>query len=188
MKNDFIEEWKDINGYEGYFMVSNLGRVYSIPRKYIANNAICSAGGNIVTISTNKFRGDRRSVTLCANMNKCKRYVSDLVGEAFIPNPYAKTEVDHILPIRDGGGDEVFNLRWVTRKENMANKMTKELVDNNRPKIKVAQYKKNGELVAVFNSEAQAEKETGIRRQNIDSCCKNKPKYKTAGGYIWKFV
>ena len=26
------EIWKDINGYEGYYQVSNLGRVKSLPR------------------------------------------------------------------------------------------------------------------------------------------------------------
>ena len=33
-----VEEWKDIPGYEGYYQISNLGRVKSVPR-IIKNNA-----------------------------------------------------------------------------------------------------------------------------------------------------
>ena len=28
-----IEEWRDIEGYEGYYQISNKGRVKSLPRK-----------------------------------------------------------------------------------------------------------------------------------------------------------
>ncbi len=188
MKNDFIEEWKDVKGYEGYYMISNLGRVYAIPRKYIANNAICSAGGNIVTISANEYRGDRQYVTLCANTNKCKKYISVLVGEAFLPNPCNKPEIDHILPIKDGGGNEVFNLRWVTREENMNNKMTIETMKNKAAKRRVKQFGLDGIFIREYESVVDASKITGICRTAINNCCNNKPRYKTAGGFIWKFA
>lgn len=131
MKNDFIEEWKDIKGYEGYYMVSNLGRVYESPRKYIGGyGSLCSTGGQFMKPNINNHRNGRRQVCLCANGLKTQPYISDLVGKAFIINPDNKPEIDHILPVIEGGGDEVFNLRWVTRQENMENKMTKERLKN----------------------------------------------------------
>ena len=188
MKNDYIEEWRPVKGFEGYYEVSNLGKIYAIPRQYNGGfGAICNTGGDYMKVEENPYRGNRRTVVLCANGYKTAKYVSRIVAEAFIPNPYTKSDVDHILPIIDGGGDEAFNLRWVDRKGNMNNKMTKQRVDENRYKVKVSQYTKQGLLVKTFDSELQAEKETGIKRQNIDNCCKNKPRYKTAGGFIWKF-
>lgn len=35
MRNDTAEIWKDIPGYEGWYQVSNLGRVRSLDRSYI---------------------------------------------------------------------------------------------------------------------------------------------------------
>ena len=51
-------------------------------------------------------------------------YVHRLVAETFIPNPDNKPEVDHINT--DRCDNDVNNLRWVTRKENHNNPITKE--------------------------------------------------------------
>lgn len=188
MKNDFIEEWKEIKGYEGYYMISNLGRVYAIPRKFIGGyGAICSTGGYFLNKHINTHRGNRRFVELCIDGKKQQRYVNYLVGEAFIPNPDNKPETDHILPIIDGGGDEVFNLRWVTRKENMSNEMTKYRHFKNVYRKRVRQIKIDGTVIKEFDSAVDASKITGISRTAINGCCNKKPKYKTAGGYKWEY-
>lgn len=39
-----------------------------------------------------------------------------------------------------------------------------------------------------FYSIAEASRQTGIDTKNINYCCQGKPKYKSAGGYKWKYV
>lgn len=56
-------------------------------------------------------------------------------------------------------------------------------LSNSKP---VAQYNKDGELIAVFKSRTEAEEITGIQHQCIGRCVKGERK--TAGGYVWKDV
>lgn len=52
---------------------------------------------------------------------------------------------------------------------------------------KVAQYDKNTlELIKIWDSMRDVERELGIASQSISACCKGK--LKSAGGYIWKYV
>lgn len=52
--------------------------------------------------------------------------------------------------------------------------------------IKIAQYTKSGELIAIWDSQKEASERTHISQQNISLCCNGK--IKTAGGYRWSFV
>ena len=49
----------------------------------------------------------------------------------------------------------------------------------------VAQYDKSGDLIAIFESGAEAHRKTGVGGSQISQCCNGKSK--SAGGYIWKF-
>lgn len=44
----------------------------------------------------------------------------------------------------------------------------------------------DGELIKTYPSIAEAERQTGIDNRSISACCKGK--YKTAGGYVWRYV
>lgn len=50
----------------------------------------------------------------------------------------------------------------------------------------VAQYTKDGKLLEVFNSAKEASLKTGIFRSSICFCLKGR--YKSAGGFIWKYA
>jgi hypothetical protein len=50
--------------------------------------------------------------------------------------------------------------------------------------MRVEQYDLNGNMIGVFGSMGEAERQTGTRHQGISACCANK--VKTANGFIWK--
>ena len=52
---------------------------------------------------------------------------------------------------------------------------------------KVAQYnKQTHELIKIWSSMHEVQRELGINQGNISSCCKGK--LKSAGGYVWKYL
>ena len=115
-----MEIWKEIKGYEGYYLISNMGRVKSQSRK-IYNDGI--KGENKFYISEEKIINGRIDpkgylrVALCKD-NKQKDYsIHRLVAIAFIPNPNNKPCVNH----KDGNkqNNNVENLEWCTYSENL---------------------------------------------------------------------
>ena len=58
-------------------------------------------------------------------------------------------------------------------------------MSENRPSKPVLQFSKNGELIAEYPSTREAERQTGCYQSNICACCKGK--YKSTGGYIWRY-
>lgn len=109
-----IEIWKDIQGYEGYYQVSNLGRVKSVSRFR------ASGGGGYVQkeriIKTSFALGYERCSLWLENKPKDVK-IHVLVASAFINNECKKPQVNHIDG--DKTNNNLSNLEWVTAKENM---------------------------------------------------------------------
>lgn len=102
------EIWKDINGYEGKYQVSNRGRVKGFPRPgsihhkpYIKKTFKNSKGYVVVMLSNKSVKGI---------------VVHKLVAQLFIDNPLNKPTVNHKNGIKDD--NRVENLEWLTHKEN----------------------------------------------------------------------
>lgn len=51
---------------------------------------------------------------------------------------------------------------------------------------KVAQYSKEGELIKIYDSQADGARATGVDQSNIRRCIKDGNNRKTAGGFIWR--
>lgn len=58
---------------------------------------------------------------------------------------------------------------------------------NNPNSIPVFQYTKYNEFVRRWSCAKEAAMILGIDSSSIAKCCRKTPKYKTAGGYIWKY-
>ena len=52
---------------------------------------------------------------------------------------------------------------------------------------KIYQYSRNGELIAEYDSAAEASRVTGIKACNIGLCAKGHPAHNTAGGFKWRY-
>jgi len=102
------ERWKPIVGFEGFYEVSNLGRVRSLPRNGTARN------GNVLKPARDRH-GYRRVLLVVNGGKRWNKKVAILVAQAFIPNPQNKPTVDH--RDFDRGNDCRRNLRWATRSE-----------------------------------------------------------------------
>ena len=166
-----VEEWKDIKGYEGRYQVSNLGRVRSLDREYNNRGTMVPIKGKM--LSFNNCRG-YSLVSLCKDDSKpYKAKVHRLVAEAFIPNPENKPCIDHINT--DRTDNRVENLRWVTRKENMDNPLTKSKLASCRGKRIVATYQDGTETS--FNSILDASRILKINRGTISRSIQGQPIY-----------
>jgi hypothetical protein len=113
---EFAEEWLPVVGYEGWYEVSNLGRIRSVPRLHLGRwPSGCWNKGKILRLQLSE------NGYLRIELNKDKSHrtfpVHRLVSEAFIgPCPLGK-QMDHI----DGNklNNMVGNLEYVTPKENI---------------------------------------------------------------------
>ena len=198
-----IEEWKNIDGYNGLYQISSKGRVRSLDRivkSGLRHNKKVKRSGKIikpiphhngylfVTLSKN-------NITNCFSIHK-------LVANAFIENPYNKPYIDHINTITSD--NRVENLRWCTASENSLNPITKNRrIECNLGKrnpmfgkrhslesrIKngkcVLQFSKDGSFIKEFPTISFAAQEVNVHTTNIITACKNFNK--TSGGYRWKY-
>jgi hypothetical protein len=109
------EIWKDIEGYEKYYQVSNLGGVKSLTRKMIRSNGIIQTFKERILKPCTDTKG-YLSVVLSKN-NKANSFrIHRLVAKHFVPNIERKPQVNHI----DGDklNNNFNNLEWCTNKEN----------------------------------------------------------------------
>lgn len=182
-----MEEWKDIEGYEGLYQVSDLGNVRSL--NYNKTRKIK------VLKPRNGGKG-YKVVYLTKNGQQQNYYIHKLVGKAFLPNPENKPCIDHINT--DKTDNRKTNLRWVTYQENSNNPISKEKHKNKVPKpmlgvfgekhpnsIPILQLGFNGVLIKEWSCASEVQRELGYKKSYIGSCCKGK--HNSAYGFKWQY-
>ncbi|UBH21594.1 NUMOD4 motif-containing HNH endonuclease [Macrococcus armenti] len=164
------EIWKPANGYEGYYEVSNKGRLRSVERK------VTYKDGRTFKYKSRLIKGrlDQKGYVLYGlnvSGKKSSKRIHRIVAEAFIPNPYNKETVNHI----DGNkeNNHVDNLEWATYSENtrkayeiglfeQSKKISRDrfLGNEYRAKPVILEIKETNEIL-VFNSAREASRYIG---------------------------
>lgn len=180
------EIWKDVVGYEGNYLVSNLGRIKAVPHIVTYKDRSYTSKERIMSLQYDAC--GYLQVRLSKNAKKKTQKVHRLVAIAFIPNPDNLPEINH--KDENKTNNRVDNLEWCDRNYNMQYGKNTHL--QRKP---VAQYSLDGKLIRKYESIKDAAIATGIYPTNIGKCAtgriynKQKGYYsKTAGGFIWKLI
>lgn len=183
-----IEVWKDVEGYEGIYQVSNMGRVKSLKRNVLKSD------GKIQPIPERILKGKRDKdgyiEVKLTNFNFIKYIrVHRLVLITFLGYDSHKSQVNHKNGVKDDNRLE--NLEWCTQVENTLHSLYKlGNYDNlnmdglNKP-FKVNKLDLNGNVIQTYNSMREVEQVEGISRNTINKYNTLKEPYK---GYIWDVV
>ncbi len=157
-----------------YFITSS-GAVYSGSK--LLKPHINSMGYFVVSVYG---KGWRRTMT-----------VHRLLAIAFIPNPKKEKVINHKNGIKTD--NRLRNLEWTSQPENIRHSfrvlgrkggMLGKLSLPSMSK-RVAQIK-NGKVIKIWRSGAEAKRVGGYENRNISQCCLGKRK--SCGGFQWKYV
>ena len=180
------EIWKDIQGYEGIYQISNYGRIKSLYRKEIRYKNFNNNNPNPFFITRKecilKQQIKRGYYVVNLNKNSIKTYptVHRLVMLNFNPNDNSDImQINHI----DGNklNNHIDNLEWCTAKENtihaynngLAKFKDQDGIKNTSSKLTIEQVneiRKNGK----YDSYENISKQYNVSRSTIENVLKNK--------------
>lgn len=190
------EVWKDIPDYEGYYQVSNYGRIKRL------DTWVCRTDNKLRHVKERILRQEPMrgyyGVFLCKESIRKAFRVHRLVANAFIDNPDNKPCIDHV----NGNpfDNNVLNLRWCTYKENANNPVTiaryksrkgnknfafKKFGIQHNQSIPVYQISLEGEILKLHGSISEAER-NGHNKNLISQCCKHI--IENDGSYKWEYA
>ena len=182
------EIWKDVEGFEGFYEVSNQGAVRSL----------LNSRGNprielkILKPTKSKAQGGYLTVQLCKDGKKLRRSVHRIVAEAFIPNILGLSEVNHIN--ENTWDNRVENLEWISHRDNcnygtrnmrVSNWRRGRFVNDPSTSKPVLQLDLSENLVKEWPSLMEVHRQTGWSSGNISMVCNGR--HKTAYGFVWRY-
>lgn len=192
------EIWKDIEGFEGRYQISNMGRVKSLSRVvyHRASNRTTSFERMIPEriMKTHISNSGYMFVTLREKNVSFGKFVHRLVADAFILNPNGYKEVNH----KDENklNNNADNLEWCTPSYNMrygemAVIRQRGNIRNRKP---IIQMTMGGKFVRKYKSIKEMHRITGINSEGVSRMCRGMKTYRngrsliSVGGYLWRFA
>lgn len=178
-----MEIWKPVKDFEGFYEVSNMGRVKSLSRtvqhkhsgKYTFKERI---------LKPNPVKGGYHQVTLNKNSKRYSKYIHVLVMQMFVGEKTKGYEVNHID--ENVTNNKLENLEYLTPKENnnygnRTIKATSKLLNGKKSKPVIG-TSIDGKTKIEFPSMNEA------RRQGFGTHISDaiNGKRNSSGGYTWK--
>lgn len=182
------EIWKDIPGYEGYYQVSNYGRVKSLPRWIVYSDGRKYFYDGVL-LKQKHDHGGYCGVELTTNSELETFKVHRLVAKMFIPNPDNLPEVNHKDENKDNNCvdnlewcDNYYNNHYGTRLERMRKKIV-EAVGRPVEFTKISTGEK-----FYFPTITSGVKELNLDPRTVQRCLKKEPRFKTTKGYTVEYA
>lgn len=180
------EIWKDIEDYEGWYQVSNTGRVRSVDRVVQHADGISSTlKGRVLKPRSDKC--DYLVVHLCKDGKRTTKTAHRLVAQAFIPNPEGLPQVNHKNEVKND--NRVENLEWCDAAYNLAygtarTRKSQTMTNGKRSKAVLQIDPNTMEILREWPSTAECGR-NGFNSSLVSACCLGKQK--THKGFIWKY-
>lgn len=180
----FKEIWKDINGYDGYYQVSNVGRIKRLQRDTLVRHPTKPYYRHLqeLILSPNSDKDGYLTITLSANGMEKNVRIHRLVGVAFLENHNGYDQINH----KDGNkrNNNVSNLEWCDCKYNQLHAWKTGL----KKTLKIAQISSCGNnIINIFNSLNDIKKMyKGVDLSTIVKVCKGKRN--THYGFKWIYA
>lgn len=171
------EIWKDIEGYEGIYQVSNKGNVKSLDRKVLKNNGqVQTVIGKILKPRKNK----NGYLQVMLYNNGRKNYnVHRLVANAFIKNINSEDDINHLDEVKTN--NNIQNLECISHKENMKYGTRTYRATNKLSIPIIGVHIETGHIIS-FNSAKEAGR-NGFHQGTISSVLRGEAKMHK--GYKW---
>lgn len=208
------ERWEEIPYTEGYYLISNFGRVKALERMVVSRTAPNGRWiktrimGQIHSKNVNTYKGDHTdelSVSYCFEGKRVTTSVRRLVYAAFI-QPITKEQMEgkFVYPI-DGNGlnCKVENLKLGTKSELRLKELKNdryipptEIVSkgyyskwakrlNRTKRKKVKKFDAIGKFIAIYPSLTSAAKKNGVSVGCVGLCVQKK--LKTLKGFVYRY-
>lgn len=110
------EEWKHIKGFEGYYMISNMGRILSVAKFIDRGNGARQYCKEQIVQAKTIINSGYRIVNLIKNKKTYKFLIHRLVATHFVENPNNLPFVNH--KDEDKLNNNANNLEWCTKEYN----------------------------------------------------------------------
>lgn len=167
-----MEQWVNINGLNGNYAVSDLGRFWS---------------ANVGIMKTPLTSNGYPHLNAVSDNGESKRVMCHVtVALAFIPNPENKLTVNHKNGIKSD--IRAVNLEWNTYPENRLHAihvLGHKLSEQTYRKKPVIAYKQDSMVVCEFDGIRKAQRELNLQYRSIQNAIQNKRQHK---GWYFELV